>query len=325
MDDATRRVKQQKRTTSASTEGQPATDPLLTGEDEARARELREQIAETRTDISETVEAIQERLQPGNLVAQARESVRNATSEKVQQMANTAGNAADRVLGSSFRETVKANPIPTALIGIGATWLLFNRREGSRDYRYGSRESYRPYGGSGRHAAYGEVAEGPYEGPYRPVGTRGTIRGDVDESVASRTKDYGADVTDRAQQFTGEVRDSVRRTSRQARISFEDVLHNNPLALGAAAALIGAVVAMTVPATETEDHLMGDARDSVVERARGLASEAADRVGEAAENAQDAVSRAANEVKDVASQVSDKTRPSSDPTRHREDSGGKSI
>jgi ElaB/YqjD/DUF883 family membrane-anchored ribosome-binding protein len=220
-------------------------------------------------------------------------------------------------------ETVKANPIPAAMIGIGATWLLFNRRTESRDYRYGSDEWDRSYP-SGRYASYGEVPDRPYEGAYA-VGTRGTIRSDHSESVASRAEDYAADVTDRAHQFTGEVRERVRRTSRHAQIRYEDVLRNNPLALGAAAALVGAVVGMTVPATETEDQLMGDARDSVVERARGLASEAAERVSEAAGNAQDIVSRAANEVQDVASHVSDNTRPSSDPTRPRDDKSGGTL
>jgi hypothetical protein len=301
--------------TSASNERQPsATDPLLTGEDEARARELREEIVETRTDISETIEAIQERLQPGNLVAQARDSVRNAASEKVHQMANTAGDAADRVLGSSFMETLKANPIPAALIGIGATWMFFNRRVGSRGYRYGYGESYRSYAEPGRYGLYGERADRPYEGTYGAVGTRGTMRSDDTESVGSRAQEYASDVTDRAQQFTGDVRDRARRTSRQAQRKFEDVLRDNPLALGAAAALVGAAIGMSVPATDTEDQLMGEARDSVVERARDLASDAADHVAEAAGNAQDVVSRAANQVKEVASQVSDKTRSSSDPT-----------
>jgi ElaB/YqjD/DUF883 family membrane-anchored ribosome-binding protein len=316
MDDATGRVKRQKRMTNTSNEGQPsAADPLLTVDDEARARELREEIADTRTDISETIEAIQERLQPGNLVAQARESVRNAAGEKVQQMANTAGDAADRVLGSSFMETIKANPIPAAIIGIGAAWMYFNR-VGSRDYRNGESESSRLYGGSNRYGSYGERADRPYEGTYGAVGMRGTIRSDdTEESVVSRAKDYASDVSDRAQQLTGQVRDRARRSSRQAQRRFEDVLRTNPLAVGAAAALVGAVVGLSVPSTETEDQLMGEARDSVVERARDLASDAADRVGEAAGNAENVVSRAADQVKGVASQVSDRTRSSSDPTQ----------
>ena len=310
MDDATRRVGKN-RITSVSKQEQPrASDPLLTDEDEARARELRGEIADTRSEISETIGAIQERLQPANLMAQAGETVRNAATEKVKQMANTAGEAADQVLHSSFIETVRANPIPAAMIGIGAAWMLFNRRSESRGYRYSGGDSYRSYETSGRYGSYGDGADRPYGA----VGTRGTTGTENTQSVASRAKDYAADVTARAQEFTGDVRETARRTSRRAQVKFEDVLRNNPLALGAAAALVGAVVGMTVPATETENQLMGEARDSVVERARGLASEAADRVSDAADNAQDVVSRAANQVKDVASRVTDTNRPGTNRT-----------
>jgi hypothetical protein len=306
MDDATRRVGKQNRPASAANTEQPrARDPLLTDQDEARARELRGEIAETRSGISETIEAIQERLQPGNLVAQAGETVRNAATEKVKQMANTAGDAADRVLRSSFIETVRENPIPAAMIGIGAAWMLFNRRAESRGYQDTSDETYRPYGRSGRYVSYGEGFDRPYERTYGAVGTRGTIGADDSQSMATRAKDYAADVTSRAQEFTGEIRETARRTSRRAQVKFEDVLRNNPLALGAAAALVGAVVGMTVPSTETENQLMGEARDSVVERARGLASDAADRVSEAAGSVQDLAARAADQVKATPSRTTD--------------------
>jgi uncharacterized protein YjbJ (UPF0337 family) len=244
--------------------------------------------------------------------------VRNAATEKVKQMANTAGQAADQVLGSSFMETVRANPIPAAMIGIGAAWLLFNRRSQSRGYRYAGDESYRSYKTSGRGESYGDRADGVYGGTYGAVGTRGAIDTEYTESVASRAKDYAAGVTARAQEFTGDVRETARRTSRRAQVKFEDVLRNNPLALGAAAALVGAVVGMTVPATETENQLMGEARDSVVDRARGLASQAADRVSEAAGDAKDVVSRAADQVKDAASRATDTNRPGTSRTTFTE-------
>lgn len=319
MDEATRRVGKQKRTTSASkTQDPPATDALLTEEDEARAHELRGEIADTREEISETIEAIQERLQPGNLVAQAGESVRNAATEKVTQMANRAGDAADQMLGSSFMETVRANPIPAAMIGIGAAWMLFNRRSGAYAYTYPRDDSYRSYETPGGYGSYGDGADRVYGGTYGAVGTRGTIDTGDGESATARAQDYAANVTARAQEFTGEVRENVRRTSRRAQVKFEDVLRNNPLALGAAAALVGAVIGMTVPSTEAENQLMGEARDSVVERARGLASDAANRVSEAAGNAENIVSRAADQVKGAASRVSDTTRPNTDTTTFHE-------
>jgi hypothetical protein len=53
-----------------------------TDESEVRTQEIREEIAQTRVEMSETIDAIQERLTPSHLVAQASETVRNATSER---------------------------------------------------------------------------------------------------------------------------------------------------------------------------------------------------------------------------------------------------
>src|SRR4029079_10175969 len=130
----------------------------LTREDEARTREIREEIVQTRAELSETIEAIQERLTPSHLVAQAGESVRNATTEKVKEMANTAGRAADQFMDSPVVETVRSNPIPAVMIGIGTAWLLMkgrgdagrNRRDrGGREY-----SGYRPEWRVGSSAGY---------------------------------------------------------------------------------------------------------------------------------------------------------------------------
>src|SRR5689334_11347917 len=105
MDDATGRVGRKKRTTTGSTSTTPEPEriePDIPEETEARAREIRGEIAQTREDMSETIEAIQDRLKPGNVVANATDRVKSATSEKVKQMANTAGDAADRVMHNNF-------------------------------------------------------------------------------------------------------------------------------------------------------------------------------------------------------------------------------
>ena len=110
--------------------------------------------------------------------------------------------------------------------------------------------------------------------------------------------------TERATEYVNDARYRARQTTRRAQSSFDRVLRENPLALGAAATLIGAAIGMTLPATEAENELMGDARDTVVDRARGMASDAAERVQNAAE-----------QVKDVASKTADAARPGSSGSR----------
>ena len=279
-----------------------------TDDTDQRTQEIREEIAQTRVEMSETIEAIQERLTPSHLVAQAGETVRNATTEKVKQMANTAGQAAEQVMDTSFVQTVRANPIPAAMIGIGAAWLLLKGRSDSprgyrsRDYRYRTSGAYGSTGdyGTGASApgsAYG--ASGAYDAGQRDwrVGTP--------ESTAVGTTGYSeyasgsAGASSRVPEFGGEMRNYSRAQS----VSFDRVVRDNPLVVGAAAALVGVAIGMSLPASETENKLMGEARDSVVDRARDLAGDAAEKVKDVAGKAVEA----ATDVRDAAQKATGTT------------------
>jgi len=291
MDDATGRVERKRkptRGTSAAIEHETG-DPTLPEEADARAREIREEIAQTREDMSETLEAIQDRLKPSTIVANATERVKTATTEKVKQMTNTAGDAAERVMHNGFMDTVRENPWPVAMIGIGAAWLWMTGRSDSRqstsgryaygdDYyprdRYGVENDWRTRTASTRMVyGSGEYAE---DAGYEEVG----------ENRSSSVSDY-----------VGDVRSTARRTTRRAQNTFDRVLRDSPLALGAAATIVGAAIGMSLPATDVENEWMGDARDTVVERAREAASSAAERVESAAEQVKDTASRAADAAK----------------------------
>jgi hypothetical protein len=95
-----------------------------------RTEEIRQEIEETRGEIVETVDAIQEKLKPRNIVADATERGKSAATERVREMADTAGQTAQqatdytRGTANGVTETMRENPIPVALIGIGAAWLL---------------------------------------------------------------------------------------------------------------------------------------------------------------------------------------------------------
>jgi len=125
------------------------------------------QIEQTRAAMGQTIEAIKEKLNPQTLMEQAKETVREATVGRVQDMASnvvdsakeaagsvveTASNVVDtarekagsvvegaeralgsasataREAGSSLMETIQRNPVPSALIGIGLGWLWMNRQ-----------------------------------------------------------------------------------------------------------------------------------------------------------------------------------------------------
>jgi hypothetical protein len=106
---------------------------------EERTREIRAEIEQTRGELSETVNAIQDRLRPGNIASNAAESVKstvkNAASDTGQVVAERARDMAD----SQPVQYARANPIPTAMIGVGIaglTWLALAGRESQSRNRY---------------------------------------------------------------------------------------------------------------------------------------------------------------------------------------------
>ena len=267
--------------------GSPRSDQ---DETDIRTQEIREEIAQTRIEMSETIEAIEERLRPSNLVAQAGETVRNAASEKVKSMANTAGHAADRAMDTSFVQTVRANPIPAAMIGIGTAWLLMKGRSSeARRARARNYERYRTPGVYGSGSSDWRVGSGDVA-----VGTAGYADyGSSGNTEAAGIGEFGGEIR-------GYERDSYRpsRPSRPS-MNFERVVRDNPLVVGAAAALVGVAIGMSIPASETENRLMGEARDNVVEKAREAASGAAEKVQDVAGKA----AEAATQVRDAASRA----------------------
>jgi hypothetical protein len=85
---------------------------------------IRARIQETRAHMSEVVDAIQDRLSPERLTQEAKEIVKDATVRKVERITNMATHKAEN-WRSQVVETVRQNPIPAAMIGIGLGWLLF--------------------------------------------------------------------------------------------------------------------------------------------------------------------------------------------------------
>jgi len=104
---------------------------------EPTPEQIRENIEQTRAQMSGTIDEIQERLSPARLVNEAKETVREATVGKVKDVMNNASESAGGIV-----ERIKENPVPAALIGIGAYWLL-SRQNRPQAFSGGTRQ----YGG----------------------------------------------------------------------------------------------------------------------------------------------------------------------------------
>ena len=115
---------------------------------EPRTSEIRAEIEETRAEIGETVEAIQDRLRPGAVVSRAATTIRDAAIEKARHMTGrsswedrTPRRAGDWYYGDGVLDRIREHPVPAALAAASLAWLAFAKRP-SRDYEGP------PYGGT---------------------------------------------------------------------------------------------------------------------------------------------------------------------------------
>ena len=284
---------------------------------EADTKRIRDEIENTRGEMSETIDAIQEKLKPGNIVANATERVKTATTERVRDMADTASQAAQQAMdygretADSVVDTARQNPIPLALLGVGAAWWLVNRSKNSSSRNFDDR-SYEEDAGvidrlrrnpvpaalagigltwlasasserNGERPRYRRNEEFRYGRGNRASGDRLSEGPDATgaiSQVTARTKEYATDAAD-----------SVQRMARQRKNQLQRTMEQNPLLVGASALILGAAVGLAVPESDTENEWMGDARDNVIDRARDMARGAANKVEEAASSVADEAMR----------------------------------
>lgn len=308
--------------------------PPDTNPDVATARA---QIAQTRTEMSGTIDALTERLNPQRLADQARDTVQEAVhervdqakdtvrqatigkvedavstaTEKVQEVVSSAGDALGSVTqkvqgavtpaagstmdtaqsagssvassGRSLLDTIKQHPLPAALAGIGLGWLYLSARKDTTS-------TGGPY----------TQSDGVLRSPYATGG---------DMSYQGAGGDGGTGVTealtavpDKAGQLVGKARDSatqlgsqVQGKAQQASGGLQQVLQENPLAVGLVVAGFGMLAGLAVPETDKENQLLGQAHDNLMDKAGHAAADTAQKVQSVAREAVNAGTQAARD------------------------------
>jgi hypothetical protein len=300
----------------------------------------REEIELTRADMTSTIDAIQDKLDPEVLseqakdtahdvtdhaireakeaareitdhaIAQAREAVlditgqaktalREATIGKVETMAHTASETAGG-WRQTLVETVKANPLPAAVVGLGLGWMFLNRPDQANKDRYESGSRPRRYTSPG-------YSSGVYGGGgYKPTPPERTgVGGLVEDSqhtvgrvadqaqqtagqVAEKMQGTAGQLIEQMQETSGEVADQVQAQASHAESFLQRQLEENSLLVGAVAVAVGGVLAATIPMTPREDQFMGEARDRVMGSAKELTQDTMHKVGRVVDESQSA-------------------------------------
>lgn len=292
---------------------------------ERNSDEIRREIERKRLEMDRTVDDLERKLTPAQLLDHALWLVRGSDtgSEKARRVA-------DGLIGFA-----RNHPIPVALMSAGAAWLAAESR---REEHVGP-GTYAP--AEGRVGPYmgDALDEGPLRdddgwdaaangGPSVTDRVRGRVS-DTAHGVGDKVHDAGdalrdrihlmgdrvSDVKDGARERMHAAGESLRGTAdaarersaelarrtreqaalrgRQARDQYDRTLEDNPLVLGAAAFGIGLVAGLSAPPTGIESDYLGARSDALKDEARSIASDTARAAKAAARQAADVARREA--------------------------------
>ena len=244
------------------------------------AEQIRSEIEDTRADMSQTINEIQERLSPENLMAQAKETVREATIGKVERVMETIGEMTEpareamtragstiKEAGTSVGNSMWRNPLPIALIGLGVGMLWMKSRRGN-GYDYSRSTSLRP-----RHqnlSDSGQIGQTQYAG----MGTA--------SSTLNQVKESAGDLANRSTEALSNLGSRAKESANTVSTRFGQVLRDNPLAVGAVAVAAGTAVGLALPSTRLESEYIGETSERLVDKAQEVAREAIDKVQDTA-------------------------------------------
>ncbi len=231
--------------------------------------EMMRETEETRAGIEKNLEALENRLSPDEMLDQIGQAVAPARDGAVEFARN---------LG----DTVRENPIPAAMVGIGLGWLLL----------------------SGRRTATSTGYPADRVDPSRPVDDPAT--GEASGSVRERareTKEWARERSAEVQEKAGESADSAYRyasdTAHRAGARIGDgasdvgnFVQRRPILTGVAVAGVGAVVAAALLAR--------------TDRGRAVMARASDTVKDGSHRATEAVRAAAHDVSEATSEAAAK-------------------
>ncbi|HEY0918586.1 DUF3618 domain-containing protein [Devosia sp.] len=203
------------------------------------ARELEAQ----RQRVSSTLDEIQHRMSPGQLLDGVMDYTGDGSKEFIEN------------LGRSVRD----NPLPVALVGAGLLWLMTG--------------SGRPNGHAS--TAAGRTSRNSDIGAWD--GADDDVHGSTANGLLDKARHAGEDLAGGVSEAAGGIADAAGRMTRQVDRTTRNVLgqvrqqagnlghlyEEQPLIGGALAFAMGAALGALLPPTQQEDELLGEAADSV--------------------------------------------------------------
>lgn len=296
--------------------------------DNSRSAEIEQEIAQDRRRIEERLDAIQQRMSPGQLV-----------DEGLAYLKSSGGGE----YASNFGAAIKNNPIPLALMGISLAWLMAGPKTSVASYAQSSEETYplatttgdlRRIGppeaeGDAHYSHFSDAGGSRFKALTDKTGRRAghfidasgkTYRGfadatgrqihDIRDEAGNLFDDASGWVSDTWQSITesaGKARQQLSGASSSAtdmgsQLNEAVLKHfkDQPLVGGALAFALGAAIGAALPHTQTEDDALGETSDRLKDTVSAGVSKTVDRVGEAAADVYQKAVNVASDVHDAA-------------------------
>ncbi len=290
------------------------------------ADEIREQIVETRRGMSETIDAIQEKLSFSNISEQVKdqvseqfgsvvESVKDATIQKAEDVMQVINKGMNNIAASDAFKVAKQNPWILSLIGIGVGALLVNnltsgKKKKRSSYRYDNEQNFndddevRFTDNSKRELKSSETEPSTVQTTRNKVGDAASSAYESVSGAASSAFEAVSGAAGTTYETVGSAAgksyegvskaagfayDKAGDLGGQVKINYDYYIEENPLAVGAVALALGAAVGFAIPLTKTENEYLGEYRDNVLEKAQATAQDAIGTVKQMAGEAQKAI------------------------------------
>jgi vacuolar-type H+-ATPase subunit H len=269
--------------------------------------EIRADIERTRAEMDSTFDALDQKLTPSQLLAEAWRYTKGGSS----------------IGAGKLWSLAREHPLPATMIGVGLGWLLVerSRSKDSDDSRYGM-YGYTGEGASGygRYSSSGNV-DVDYRSSYfdedlepgRLASAAGAVKDAAGNAVdtvkdaagnaidtvkdaastarekvhdlTDTVKDRASELSDTAHQKATQLRNKAKFQTRKAKTGFWQMMEENPLAVGAAVLTLGAIAGFSLPSTDKEDELLGDTRDQLLDKAKETGQEVLEKGKHVAETA----------------------------------------
>jgi ElaB/YqjD/DUF883 family membrane-anchored ribosome-binding protein len=224
--------------------------------DDRDPAEIERDLDATRADLRATLEALERRLSVDRLV----EMTVGRVKERGGQFAGNLG------------EAIAENPMAIVLASVGLGWMMIDRRRGS-GRRYGSESM--------------DSATGAMSAASSAVGSTVGAMSDRVHDAMSSSRETMADAMETSRETMARARDSMyrardsvsdaaakaRESIEHAHVSLDRMLEEQPLVLGAVGLAAGALIGALLPASETENRWLGEARETAVRSAAEVAKE----------------------------------------------------